>query len=342
MRKAALWLVLAVLVAGAIPAGPARAGITLTYSNFFPPSHAQSKLAEAWCREIEKRTGGKVTIQYFPGQTLTKARQVYDGVVNGISDIGQALFAYTRGRFPVMEVLDLPLGYPSGRVATAVVNRVYRELRPKELDGVKVLYLHAHGPGLVHCKVRPIRTLEDMRGLKFRATGFAAKVVSALGGTPVAMPMPETYQALAKGVVDGALYPIEANKGWRLAEVTKYVTENYSMAYTSTFFIVMNKDRWNQLPPDVQRVFEDVSAEWVEKTGLAWDEADREGRDYFLQKGGEIVALSPEESARWKKAVAPILDEYVKNAENKGLDGRRALEVTKKALAEYTEKYGSR
>ena len=333
------WLVAGVLALGILPAPGARAAITLTYSNFFPPSHVQSKLAEAWCKEIEKRTNGRVVIQYFPGQTLTKARQVYDGVVNGISDIGQALFAYTRGRFPVMEVLDLPLGYPSGRVATAVVNEVYRELRPKELDDVKVLYLHAHGPGLVHCKVRPIRTLEDMKGLKFRATGFAAKVVKALGGTPVAMPMPETYQALAKGVVDGALYPIEANKGWRLAEVTKYVTENYSMAYTSTFFVVMNKDKWNQLPPDIQKVFEAVSAEWIEKTGRAWDESDREGREYFLKKGGEIVPLTPAEAERWKQAVAPILEDYVKNTEKKGLDGRRALEVTQRALEKYARMY---
>jgi TRAP-type C4-dicarboxylate transport system substrate-binding protein len=310
----------------------APAAVTFTYSNFFPPTHVQSKLAEAWCQEAEKRTGGEVTVQYFPGQTLTKADQVYDGVVNGISDVGQALFAYTRGRFPVMEVVDLPLGYPSGKAATAVVNEVYRELKPKELDDVKVLYLHAHGPGLVHSKDRPIRTMEDMKGLKFRATGLSAKVVQALGGTPVAMPMPETYQSLAKGVVDGALYPRESNKGWKLAEVTRYMTENFSMAYTSSFFVVMNKQKWAALSPAAQKAIEEVSAEWVAKTAEAWDESDREGRAFFLERKNEIVPLGAEESARWKEAVKPILDGYVSDAAAKGLDGKGALEATLRAL----------
>ena len=331
MRRALSAMVAVSLALGWTATG-APAAVTLTYSNFFPPTHVQSKLAEEWCREVEKRTGGEVTVQYFPGQTLTKADQVYDGVVNGISDVGQALFAYTRGRFPVMEVVDLPLGYPSGKAATAVVNEVYRELNPKELDDVKVLYLHAHGPGLVHSKDRPIRTMEDMKGLKFRATGLSAKVVQALGGTPVAMPMPETYQSLAKGVVDGALYPMESNKGWKLAEVTRYMTENFSMAYTSSFFVVMNKQKWASLSPAAQKAIEEVSAEWVAKTAEAWDESDREGRAFFLERKNEIVPLTAEESARWKAAVKPILDGYVTDAAAKGLDGKAALEATRRAL----------
>ncbi len=331
MRRALSAMVAVSLALGWTATG-APAAVTLTYSNFFPPTHVQSKLAEEWCREVEKRTGGEVTVQYFPGQTLTKADQVYDGVVNGISDVGQALFAYTRGRFPVMEVVDLPLGYPSGKAATAVVNEVYRELNPKELDDVKVLYLHAHGPGLVHSKDRPIRTMEDMKGLKFRATGLSAKVVQALGGTPVAMPMPETYQSLAKGVVDGALYPMEANKGWKLAEVTRCMTENFSMAYTSSFFVVMNKQKWAALSPAAQKAIEEVNAEWVGKTAEAWDESDREGRAFFLERKNEIVPLAAEESGRWKAAVKPILDGYVTDAAAKGLDGKAALEATRRAL----------
>ncbi len=107
--------------------------VKLTYSNFFPPGHIQSKLAEAWCKEVEKRTNGQVVVEYFPGQTLTKARQVYDGVVEGISDIGFSVLAYTRGRFPVIAAVDLPLGYTSGTVATKVVNAVYEKFKPKEL-----------------------------------------------------------------------------------------------------------------------------------------------------------------------------------------------------------------
>ncbi|MHB8763080.1 MAG: TRAP transporter substrate-binding protein [Deferrisomatales bacterium] len=336
-RFAGFLAVLASVAAfGGSPASAAPA--TLTYSNFFPPTHVHSKLAEAWCQEVEKRSGGQVAIQYFPGQTLTKADQIYDGVVNGISDIGYSLFAYTRGRFPVMEVVDLPLGYPSGKTATAVINEVFREMKPKELDDVKVLYLHAHGPGLVNSRTKPIRTMDDLKGLKFRATGFSAKMVQALGGTPVAMPMPETYQSLQKGVVDGATYPYEASKGFRLAEVTKFTTENYSMAYTSGFFVVMNKAKWEALPPAVQKAMEEVSAEWTGKTGEVWDEIDKEGKEFFLQQGGQSVSLSGEEAARWKTAVQPIQDEYLAAAAAKGVDGKKALDVTLRALEKHRGK----
>jgi TRAP-type C4-dicarboxylate transport system substrate-binding protein len=335
MTRAKLAAVAATLVLGW--ASSVTAGVSLTYSNFFPPTHIQSKLAEQWCQEVEKRTGGEVTVQYFPGQTLTKAKQVYDGVVNGISDVGLSLFAYTRGRFPVMEVVDLPLGYPSGTAATMVVNDVYRELKPKELNDVQVMYLHAHGPGFVNTKEKPVRTMADMKGLKFRATGFAAKVVTALGGTPVAMPMPETYQSLQKGVVDGALYPVEAQKGWKLGEVTKYTTENYSMAYTSSFFVVMNKDKWNAISPSSQKAIEEINQEWIQKTAAAWDDSDTAGRKFFKDQGGEFIALSAGESAAWKQAVAPVLKDFVAASAQKGFDGKQALDVTLQALKKYSK-----
>ena len=323
-------------LATAAPAKHANAGVTLTYSNLFPPSHVHSKLAEAWCQEVEKRTNGEVTVQYFPGQTLTKGNQAYDGVVNGISDVGMSLLAYTRGRFPVMEVVDMPLGYPSGKVATAVANEVYQKLQPKELSDVQVMYLSGHGPGLIHTKSKPVHTMEDMQGLKFRATGLAAKIVQALGGTPVAMPMPETYPSLQKGVVDGALYPHEANKGWKLGEVTKYTTECLSMAYTSTFFVVMNKDKWNSISPAGQKAIEAINQEWTEKTAKAWDEIDEEAKKYEKSIGRETITLSPEESTRWKKAVAPIMQDYVAGSKAKGFDGQKALDITLEALKKYS------
>ncbi|MBW2561389.1 MAG: C4-dicarboxylate ABC transporter substrate-binding protein, partial [Deltaproteobacteria bacterium] len=144
--------------------------VELTYSIFFPPTHSQCKAAVSWAEEIEKRTEGRIKITTFPGGTLTKANQCYDGVVKGISDIGMSCFAYTRGRFPVMAAVDLPHGYPDGRVATRVANEFAKTMAPKELDDVKVLYIHAHGPGLLSTK-KPVRVLEDIKGMKIRSTG---------------------------------------------------------------------------------------------------------------------------------------------------------------------------
>ena len=135
-------------------AAPAK----LTFSIFFPPTHGQTQAAVDWAKEIEKQTQGKVQITVFPGGTLTKAPQCYSGVVKGISDLGFSLFAYTRGRFPVLAAVDLPMGYPNGKVASRVAQEFVKAFYPKEIHDVKVLYVHAHGPGLLHTK-KPVKKL---------------------------------------------------------------------------------------------------------------------------------------------------------------------------------------
>ena len=308
------------------------ATINLTYSNFFPPSHIQSKLAAAWCKEVEKRTGGKVKITYYPGQTLTKGKNCYDGVVNGLSDIGMSVLAYTRGRFPIMEGVDLPLGYTSGKVATKICNAVYNKFKDPGFNDTQVMYLMAHGPGLLFTKKKAVRKLEDMKGLKIRGHGTTAALIKALGGTPVAMPMPELYQALQKGVVEGAFYPMEVNKGWKMAEQVKYCTMSLSCAYTTSFFVVMNKKKWNALPDDVKKTIQEINKEWIVKHGEAWDSSDAAGKEYFLKKGGEIITLSKAELARWKKASRPVIDAYIAKMKKKGVDGKAVVDFIESML----------
>lgn len=149
-------------------------------------------------------------------------------------------FAYTRGRLPLLEALDLPMGYPNGMVATLVANDFVKKMQPKELDGVKVLYLHAHGPGLLHTQ-KPVNSLANMKGMKIRSTGLSAKIVENLGGVSVAMPQGGTYEALQKGVVQGTLAPMETLKGWKQAQVVKYTTDCTNIGYTTAMFVVMNK-----------------------------------------------------------------------------------------------------
>ncbi|WP_338668089.1 TRAP transporter substrate-binding protein [Pseudodesulfovibrio methanolicus] len=330
--KKLLTTVLAVGLLCAGLTGQARAEVKLTYSNFFPPTNHQSRLAEAWCKEVAKRTGGKVVVEYYPGGTLSKAAQCYDGVVEGISDVGLSCLAYSRGRFPVMAAVDLPLGYTSAAQATATANAVYEHFRPEELADVEPMYFNAHGPGLLFTVNRPVRNLDDMKGEKIRATGNSAKLVGALGGTPVAKPMPENYQLLQKGVVDGSMHPIESNRSFKLGEVCKFGTDSYSVAYTTVFFIVMNKDKWAQIDPESQKIIREINREWTARHAAAWDEADADGRRFFLDQGGEIVQLSPEESAAWAEAARPVLDDYVAEVAGKGLDGKAILEFTRSTL----------
>jgi TRAP-type C4-dicarboxylate transport system substrate-binding protein len=303
---------------------PAFAQIKLNYSIFFPAPHKHSVLATEWTKEIEKRTAGKVQITMHYGGTLTKAPLVYDGVVKGISDVGMSVFAYTRGKFPLLEVIDLPLGIRSGLAATKLINDFNNKFKPKELDEVKVMYLHAHGPGIFHTK-KAVNKLEDLKGRKIRCTGMAAKIVTALGGAPVAMDMGETYDALSRGVVEGSMAPYEALQGWKWGEVVNFTTENYGSSYSTGFFVVMNKEKWSALPPDIQKIIEKINEEWAERQGKAWDEIDKAGKDFILKLGNKIIPLSADEDWRWFKLVRPLHDEYVKNMKAKGLPGEEAL-----------------
>lgn len=328
-----LSVIAAMLTLGVLPPAEAKT-IQLTYSIFFPATHAQCKAGVEWAREVEKRSNGQVKITVFPGGTLTKANQCYDGVAKGISDIGMSVFAYTRGRFPVMEAADLPLGYPDGLTATRTVNAFYEKFKPEELSDVKVLYLHAHGPGRLHTR-KPVKTLEDLKDMKIRSTGLSAKVVEALGAVPVAMPQGATYESLQKGVVEGTFGPIEVLKGWRQAEVIKSTTDCFNVGYTTAMFVVMNQKKWAQLPKDVQDVMTAVSREWIDVHGKSWDSADANGREYTLSLGNDIISLSEPESARWTEAVAPIIQEYIANADQKNLNGSDSVAELTRLIEEF-------
>jgi TRAP-type C4-dicarboxylate transport system substrate-binding protein len=297
--------------------------ITLNFSNMFPPDNRITIAIDQWCKDVEKRTNGRVKVTQFTGSTLTPPAQTYAGIIKGIADIGLSFGSYTKGRFPLSEVIDLPLGYRSGYVGAKLANEYYKKFKPKEFDEVKVLFFTTSPPHMLFAK-KPISNLEDLKGLKIRSTGTSAQVVQALGAAPVSMPMGEAYDALSKGVVQGIIGPYEPMKGWKLAEVVNHSIE-YGTAYVNANYIAMNKDKWNGLPPDIQKIIEGMSDEWIEKMGKLWDDADREGKDVFLQKGGKVVVLSKEENARWAERLRPILDDYVKETKSKGLPGEEAL-----------------
>jgi TRAP-type C4-dicarboxylate transport system substrate-binding protein len=314
-----LFLILSICIFLVFPTNSNGADIIeLSYANVFPPTHVQSKLPEAWCKEVEKRTKGKVKITYYPGQTLLKEDKVYYGILNGIADIGQSVFGYNRGVFPAMEAFALPNGFSSAHQATRVLNEFYKNFKLKELSRVKVLYLHAHGPPMLHSRVK-IDKLEGMRGLKVRSFGFNADMVKALGAIPVSMGQSEVYEALSKGVADANFSPFEVLKGWKQAEVIDYSIEIEGLAYSSAMYIIMNLDKWNSLPKDVQEVIEEINQEWIIKTGEAWELSDKEGLEFSLAQNNKIIKLPKEESKRWVEAVLPVIEDYVARTSKRGL-----------------------
>jgi len=334
-----LSLITACFLLGMNVSGPEAEAKTwhFTYSIFFPASHDQFKAAEKWAQEVEQKTNKKVKITMFPGGTLTNAKNTYDGVVAGISDIGMSCFAYTRGKFPVMESLDLPLGYPNGVSASKAVNEFYKKVRPQELDDVKVLYIHAHGPGLLHTS-KKVETLEDFSKMKIRSTGLSAKVVESLGGIPVAMPQGETYEAIKKGVAEGTFGPIEVLKGWRQAEVVKSTTDTSNIGYTTTMYVVMNKKKWESLPEDIRKIIEEINEKAVLEHGKAWDRSDKAGKEYSLELGNSFVTLSDEQKALWKEKVKPVIEGYIEEVSSKGIDGNKIVSEITGLIEKYSGK----
>lgn len=299
--------------------------VTLKFATFVTPMHWVSISLDNWAKEVDKRTNGRVKVTMFPANTLAPGPQILDAVTKGIADIGYASISYTQGRFPLTEVVGLPLGYKSGLIGTRMMNEYLKKFKPKEFDAVQVMWLQVHGPGVLHTTKKPVNKLEDLAGLKIRSTGTSSRVAAALGASPVGMPMSEAYDALSRGIVEGILAPFEALKSWKLGEVTSYTIDEYGAAYADTLYIVMNKDKWNGLSADIKQILQKLNAEWMERDGKGWDDSDVEGRDFIMKRGNKIISLSKQENDRWAEKVAPLLGDYLKNTKAKDLPGDEVL-----------------
>jgi len=298
---------------------------TLRFCNYFPVPAQQSKICEQFIKDLEARSGGELKFRFFPAGTLLTAPKMYDGVVEGIADIGFSNIGYTYGRFRMTEVLDLPLGFPNAWVANHVANDFFKQFKPKEWDKIHMLSMHTSPVNVVLSATKPVNMMEDLRGMTLRGTGFIAEVVSALGGTPRPIAMPEAYEALQKRVIDGLMIPMETLRAFRLAEVTKYATECWPIGQVYTFFLVMNKDSWNKLPPNIQKIFNEYPFE--EKLATTWNEIDIDGKSLGMVTGLKFIDLPREEITKWKKAVEPVLDTYVKKMVASGYKEKETREL---------------
>lgn len=292
--------------------------IKLKYANYLPPTHKMSLLGQQFCEEVNKRSNGRVEITYYPGGTVLSPAKMFNGVVTGIADMGLSHIGYTRGRFPVTEVFDLPLGFSSGWVASQVSNDFYKRFKPVEWDSVHILYLTTSGPLIIQTVNKPVKTLQELKGLKIRATGATSDVVKALGALPIPLEMPDVYESLRRAVIDGVMVDLSTLKYWKFAEVEKYTTASWQLGTGITFYFVINKEKWNSLPPDLQKIFTEVAAETYAKQAALWNEMDIEGADLFKSGGGQIFFLTNTEAAKWVKAVEPVIEAYKKDMVSKG------------------------
>jgi TRAP-type transport system periplasmic protein len=315
----------------AAPAVLAQQTYEMKLAYFVGDQHAMSKWLIKWSDELAKQSGGRLTVKRFPGSQMGPVQQHYDYARTGQADVSWFLHGATPGRFPLTELVQLPYLVGSAEIGTKVLNDP--ELRAKYLDaehkGVKVLLLLTHQPGNVHTTRKPIRTVDDMKGLRIRfASPTIREFVAALGGTPVGVAPTEQVEQLQKGTIDGVFIDYGgAGIAFKMGGILKYSTEMYS--YVSSFGVGMNPDFWNKLPPDLQALVT-KSVTGVEKeVGEAWDALDVPGKKAIVDGGAEVIKLSPEEDARFRKIGAQVDEARVKELEGKGLPARAVYDRIK-------------
>jgi TRAP-type C4-dicarboxylate transport system substrate-binding protein len=336
LRIVLFWAAIALLLSGRITGAQP---IELKLAYFVGDQHAMSQWLIMWANNLEKDSGGRITVKRFPGSQMGPVQQHYDFVRTGQADVAWFLHGATPGRFPLTELVQVPYLVGSAEIGTKVLNDP--ELRSKYLDaehkGVKVLLLLTHQPGNVHTTKKPIRTVEDMKGLRIRfASPTIRDFIAALGGTPVGVLPTEQVEQLQKGTIDGVFIDYGgAGIAFKMGGVLKYSTEMYS--YVSSFGVAMNPDFWNRLPADLQ-VIVTKSMTGVEKeVGEAWDGLDVPGKKAIMDGGGEAIRLSPEENARFRKIGAEVAEARVKELESKGMPARAIYDRMKSLAQEHAK-----
>ena len=330
------------------PGEPGKAGtektIELKLATFFNTTHPiTTDILGTWAEMVEEETNGQLKITLYAGETLLKAGDLYEGVISGITDIGHNPTNYNISRFPVMSTLELPgIEWRSGKAASYAVRDFITEMEDElvELKDTKTLLVYGLGPGHLFTR-EPIRSLEDLKGVEVRVTGGLVNAFEALGAVPVAMPMPDTYDALSKGVVQANISPLEVLETWKLCEVTDYVTMT-PFLYNAIHYVVMNWDVWNSLPKEIQDAIERVSEKvFDEQACNCLDNINASGLEYAINEktGQEVIELSEEETSRWMELLEPLHEKYVEELNSKGLPGEKILAKAKELSQKYNEMY---
>ncbi|WP_437882199.1 TRAP transporter substrate-binding protein [Pseudomonas sp. LRF_L74] len=310
--------------------------VTLKVAHFLPStSNAQLNIIEPWCKQLGEESQGRIKCQLYPSMQLggTPAK-LADMARNGVADIVWTAPAYSAGKFPRVEALELPFVLPyGGKAGNQIIWNFYEQYAKDDFKGYKVLVVHGDGGMNLHTRGKAVKTLDDLKGLKLRASSrTAAKTIESLGATPVSMPPAQMTEAISKGVVDGALAAWEVVPSTKLDEVTQYhsVTPEAQPAFGYTVLtLLMNQRKFDSLSPDLQAIIERNSGQaLVERFATAWDKATDAAIAATPEAGR--IAIEPAAYAQMQKASAAAVEQWIKEADDKGLDGKALVEGVKK------------
>ena len=326
------------VITGARAQAPA---VTLKLHHFLPPvSNGHAKMLAPWAKKIEADSQGRIKIDIFPSMQLGGTPpQLYDQARDGVADIIWTLPGSTPGRFPTTEVLELPFIASTKGITNARAAQEFADAHIKdEVKDIKLLSFWAHDAGHIHA-TRQVKTMEDLKGLKLRnPTRLAGEALKALGATSVGMPVPQVPESLAQKVIDGAVLPWEVVPAVKVHELVKFHTEitGSPALYSTSFFLAMNKAKYDGLPADLKAVVDKNSGmAFAELAGNMWDTEAVRVRKLVADRGNTIAQLDAAEKAKWIEATKPVHAAWIEQVKGKGLDGAKLIETTRALIAKH-------
>ncbi len=335
----------AAVALAAMGAAPAFAQeVTLKLHQFLPAQANVPKLIlDVWADKVEEDSEGRIKIDRFPSMQLGgKPPELMDQAIDGVADIVWTVVGYTPGRYPSTEVFELPFMMTNARaVSHAYWEMFEKHMKDTEFKDVHILATWVHGPGLIH-SADPVETPEDLVGMKIRGGGRSVNaLLEELGATPVGMPVPAIPEGLSKGVIDGTTIPWEVTSALKVPELVENHTEFTGKAlYTLTFVLAMNKDKYESLPEDLQKVIDENSGlEFSVFAGGTMADADDPSREFALDNGNNVITLDEEQTAVWRERAQPIYAKGVADRAEKGIDGQALLDEATALIEKYTPQY---
>jgi TRAP-type transport system periplasmic protein len=318
--------------------------VTLKFHTFMAPqSNVWLNMHKVWMDKVEKESGGRIKFEGYPAMQLGGTPvQLYDQARDGVVDIIWTLPGNTAGRFPRVEVFELPFMMTDAEATSKAYWEYVQTVAQDEFKDVQVLALQVHGPGVIHTAEKQVKSVADMKGLKMRApTRQVTKLMGYLGATPVGMPLPGIPDALSKGTIQGAVIPWEVVPSVKVHELTKFHAEFNPAGgslYTTTFVMAMNKAKYNSLPADLKKVIDDNSgmatSAWLGKTQQAGDAA---GRKSAADRNNTIFTMSAEEAQQFRRASRLVEVEWVEDMKKRGFDGQKLLDTARSLIEKHTK-----
>jgi TRAP-type C4-dicarboxylate transport system substrate-binding protein len=341
MAKVLVRLLLAMLVASAAGGPSGAQEVTLRLQHFLPAVSGPHKdWLLPWADKVGKESGGRIKIEVYPSMQLGgRAPQLFDQVKDGVIDAAWTVAGYTPGRFRRLEVFELPWVSSTSAERTSVAMWSFYEMHAQEeLKDVKVLALVTPGRGVIFTKEKAVKLPEDVKGLKLRVPSRVVNdIFQAVGASPQGIPPPAVPEALAKGVIDGALFPYDAATALKLDELTNRVSDfaGGSTIYSATMLVIMNKATYERLPADLRKAIDDNAGLPFSRTsGAKFDELNTTGRNAVLKRNTPIQMIDGAELAAWRKATEPAIASWISERTRAGDKGEELVNIVRGLVAQ--------